>query len=200
MRVLYLTSALFFFLFHTCVLGKKLKDYPPCVRECLFKTATFLGLTETELCDPAYRDKVVGLFIICVQANCKFTIDPPTAQGIFREFCDGKLSTSVISSSNTTLPTGFSSSYDIYSSSGGGGGTDPTGSTSLPVPEFTTNAVIRRHEAEDSATQTGTQTDVQATKTADTSTAQRNVAFSQDILTMLMLSMVAMVIWGSVAV
>ena len=172
------------------------------------------------MCDLTVREEADEIIRKCVKTNCKTTDEPDEAVKLFNNFCDGVYPSSVSTSSDVTGPTSSPSSDDGYPSSvsvdsDATGPTsspvlstasetsgssvvsphpDTTGLTSPPVSESTAKTVIQTGVTEESSdSETGT-------KTVFTNTAQRGVVLLWDTLTGLMVSLIAMSVWGWMAV
>lgn len=205
MRPLSLTSLLLFFLFHTRVLGGDYdwafsfsqeipgwNDLRQCVRDCFaicdsfgncptHELAAVVGCkTRSCLCKSTVREEANDWLGLCIETRCEDTDELAETLTLFKNYCDGLYASGVSVGSDTTGPP-----------------TQPATEHTMAEQTVTATPGISTVLTEYTATKTVTQTDLpEATKTVQTSTAKRGVAFLWDSLTMLMLSLVPMIVWG----
>ena len=133
------------------------------------------------MCESSVREEANNWLGGCLLRRCQDTDQQAETLTLFKNYCDGLYASGVSVGSDTTGPTGSPVvSLDP----------DTTGPTQSMIEHPSTEHTV-------TATKTVTQTEqLEATKTAQTSPAQRGVPFLWDGLTMLVVSLVAMVIWG----
>lgn len=203
MHLLYLIPV-FFFLFHTCVLGTETQwTFPSevtgwqnlrgCLQGCfgwycdtiscsVCPIAMALGCSTVScMCQADYRQDALNNIASCVNSGCDTTSEQSEAPKIFNTFCGGPVPSSVSVFPNTIGTLLWTEKIVKILSSSVSAGPNTTGTL------LWTEKIVK-------ISQTGTPG---STKTG---TAQRGIALSWNTLTMLIVSPGAVIIWGWMAV
>ena len=193
MRLLYLIRAVFFLLCQTCVHGSGgacpfadnvpgWGDYRKCLRNCLdvgglCPVALALGCdSRVCMCQASFREGALNYLSSCVGRDCGTTYEPTQAVDVFNTFCGGVVIFTSVGAGLDTTGSPLSTEYFVKTVIATGG----------PMPTSTLTNIDEPMVA--SPTQTAG------------STAQRGVALLWSTFITMIISLMAVTIWGWMAV